>query len=530
MALILRNVILQLNEDDTQLLRVVATRLSISPDVIKDLRVLRAGIDARKKPHVRRVFTVAFCVPDEERVLQRFADLADLQLEEPPAVLPSLKMQPGHRVLVVGMGPAGLFAALQLAHHGANVTLIERGEPVEDRSRSVESFWRSGVLRSESNPQFGEGGAGTFSDGKLTTRVNSSLNRLVLQTFVDCGAPPAILYEAKPHLGTDVLRQVLIRFRQMLQNLGVDIHFSSCLDGIELDKERRVKAGVVNGANRISCDSLVLAPGHSARDTYALLQQHGVAMEQKAFAIGLRVEHPTELINMIQYGLPSHPHLPTADYALRYNDPQTGRGCYSFCMCPGGEVIIAASEPGGVVVNGMSHRKRTAGSSNSALVTTVTPVDFDGSDPLAGVRFQRCWEEAAFCAGGGDFHAPAQNLMAFLGHGSGPLRSSCRPGVREADLSMVLPRAVADVLRRGLPQFDRQMRGFVTREATLVGVETRTSAPLRILRDETTGESLSHSGLYPVGEGAGYAGGIMSAALDGIRVAERITAQHLDGD
>jgi len=528
MSLILRNVTLQLDEDDALLPQKIAARLSIPLNSISELRVLRAGIDARKKPHVLRVFTVAFDIPDQEALLKRWAGLNDLLPESPPDLPVFVNIRRAHRVLVVGMGPAGLFAALQLARQGASVTLVERGAPVELRSRTVARFWAQGELDCESNAQFGEGGAGTFSDGKLTTRVNSPWNRLVLQTFVDCGAPPEILYEAKPHLGTDVLRKVLVGFREQLQGLGVQVRFGTRLDAIEVSGGR-ICAGVVNGSELIPCDSLVLAPGHSARDTYAMLQRHGVRLEAKSFAIGLRVEHPVELINTIQYGLAAHSRLPVADYALRYQDRATGRGCYSFCMCPGGEVVNASSEPGGLVVNGMSHRQRAAAYSNSALVVTVSAEDFGADDPLAGVRFQRHWEEKAFVAGGGDYRAPAQNMLAFLRCGSGLLRSSCRPGVREADLATVLPRALAEVLRRGLPQFDRQMRGFVTSEATLVGVETRTSAPLRIVRDESTGTSLSHPGLYPAGEGAGYAGGIMSAALDGLRVAEKIAAQYGEG-
>jgi len=528
MALILRNVTLRLDEDDALLPQKIAARLSLPLDSITDMRVLRAGIDARKKPHVLRVFTLAFAVPDEKALLARWSGLNDLLPEPQPDIPNFVPIRRPHRVLVVGMGPAGLFAALQLARQGASVTLIDRGEPVEARSRRVLRFWRQGELDSESNAQFGEGGAGTFSDGKLTTRVNSPGNRLVLQTFVDCGAPAEILYEAKPHLGTDVLRKVLVRFRERLQALGVELRFSTRLDDIEV-VGGRVRAGIVNGNERISCDSLVLAPGHSARDTYAMLQRQGVQLESKAFAIGLRVEHPAELINAIQYGMAGHPRLPVADYALRYQDRETGRGCYSFCMCPGGEVVNASSESGGLVVNGMSHRQRAAAFSNSALVVTVSADDFGVDDPLAGVHFQRRWETAAFSAGGGDYRAPAQNLLSFLGRGAGSLRSSCRPGVCEADLSTVLPGVVIEVLRRGLPHFNRQMRGFITAEATLVGVETRTSAPLRILRDEVTGASLSHSGLYPTGEGAGYAGGIMSAALDGLRAAEKIAAQCSEG-
>jgi len=313
---------------------------------------------------------------------------------------------------------------------------------------------------------------------------------------------------------------VLINFRRELLRLGVDIRYRTKLAGLETSGSR-VCAGIMDDDGEVACDSLVLAPGHSSRDTYRMLHAEGVRMESKPFAVGLRVEHPAGLINSIQYGHPRHPLLPAAEYALTYNDPVSGRGVYSFCMCPGGEVVVASSEPEGMVVNGMSRQERGGDRSNSALVVAVRRADFGGDDPLAGVRFQRLWEEAAFRAGGGDYRAPAQNLMAFLGRGGGPLASTARPGVTEADLTGVLPPFVTDALRRALPHFERRMRGFLTVEATLTGVETRTSAPLRILRGEN-GQSVSHPGLYPAGEGAGYAGGIMSAALDGLRIAEQI--------
>lgn len=520
MPLILREVTLSLEQEESLLPVVVGRELGLKPGELKDWRIVRRGIDARKKPRVLRVYTVEFSADKEDEILSR--NLGNRRLE--PSLTPDLpsarSLGSGHRVLVVGMGPAGLFAALRLAQFGLPVTLVERGRPVEERVGDVRRFWSGGGLDSESNVQFGEGGAGTFSDGKLTTRVNHPWTRLVLQHLVDFGAPEEILIQAKPHVGTDRLRLVLINFRRELLRLGVDIRYRTTLAGLEITGGR-VCAGITEDGGELACDSLVLAPGHSARDTYRMLHRAGVRLECKPFAVGLRVEHPAELINSIQYGHPRHPHLPAAEYALTYNDPVSGRGIYSFCMCPGGEVVVASSEPEGVVVNGMSHQSRGGDRSNSALVVTVRTSDFEGDDPLAGVRFQRFWEKAAFRAGGGDYRAPAQNLMAFAGRGNGPLVSTARPGVAEADMNEVLPPFISDALRRALPQFDRRMRGFLTAEATLTGVETRTSAPLRILRGGD-GQSVSHPGLYPAGEGAGYAGGIMSAALDGLRAAEQI--------
>lgn len=522
MALRLRDISLGLDDDEAALPQRVAAELGIDAAGISSLLVVRRGVDARHKGRIVRVFTVEFSVRNEGELLARSPGHA--RLEQVAAVTP-LVLEPvrrPHRVIVVGMGPAGLFAAWQLARCGVEVLLLEQGRPVEARIRDVERFWQDGILDGRSNVQFGEGGAGTFSDGKLTTRVNHPATRLVLQTLVECGAPEAILVEAKPHIGSDRLRLVLIRLRQLLQRLGVTIRFETRLTGLLM--RGTVVAGGVCGEEELSADSLVLAPGHSARETYRMLDQSGVHIEAKPFAVGLRVEHPAGLINAIQYGKPVHPRLPTAEYALTWNNPASGRGVYSFCMCPGGEVVIGSSEAGGVVVNGMSRLKRANPYSNSALVVTVRPEDFPGRGALAGVAFQRHWEEAAFQAGGGDFRAPAQNLLAFLGRGNGPLRSTARPGVREADLSRLLPDFVSDELRQALPQFDRRMRGFITGEATLIGVETRTSAPLRIVRGDD-GQSLSHPGLYPAGEGAGYAGGIVSAALDGLRVAEKIVAR-----
>lgn len=520
MTLRLSQITLAPEEDEACLLERVARLLNLPPRRIGSLKVVRRGIDARRKPKILQVFTVDFECDDEAELLRR--ERGNARLGTAPAWCPPdlIRCRRPFRALVAGMGPSGLFCAWRLAQAGARVVLIERGRPVAERVRDVEAFWRDGALDAESNVQFGEGGAGTFSDGKLSTRIGSPWIPLVLQTLVACGAPEDILIQAKPHVGTDRLRALLVRFRRLLGDLGVEIRFRTRLDGLVTGKGG-IAGGLVGGGEEIPCRALVLACGHSARDTCRMLYEAGVAMESKAFAIGLRVEHPALLINNIQWGQPSLPGYPAADYRLSHNDPRNGRGTYSFCMCPGGEVISACSQPGRMVVNGMSRRDRAGTFSNSALVVAVKPMDFPSSHPLAGIDFQRHWEERAFRAGGGDYRAPAQNLLAFLGIGDGPLRSTVRPGWREADLRTLLPHFAVEELTGALPCFERSLPGFLSREAVLIGVESRTSAPLRILRGED-GASLSHPGLYPVGEGAGHAGGIISAAVDGLKTADLI--------
>ncbi len=518
MALWLRGLNLDLTDSESLLPDLVARELGTDAESLKDFTIVRRSLDARKKTRVRRVYTVEFTSANEELLLEKNRENQRLEKAATPADTSLVKLTKGSRVLVVGMGPAGLFAAKRLAEAGVEVTLIERGRPVEQRVKDVEKFWLTGELDTISNVQFGEGGAGTFSDGKLTTRLKHPLRASVLETLVSFGAPKNILIEAHPHVGTDRLRKVVLAFRHYLSGLGVELKFETCLTNLEIH-QGRVVAGVLNDSDRLPCDAVVLAPGHSARDTYAMLERNGVQLDAKSFALGVRVEHPAELINRIQYGTVAA-ELPTADYALRYNDTETGRGVYSFCMCPGGEVINAASEAGMLVVNGMSRALRASEFSNSALVVSVNPDDWGGSR-LGGIGFQQHWERQAFAAGGGGFMAPAQNLMTFLNGSQGPVMSTCRPGVVEVDLPQVLPDFVTECLRRALPHFNRQMRGFLTAEAVLIGVETRTSAPVRITRNDQ-GESVSHKGLFPAGEGAGYAGGIMSAALDGLRAAEQV--------
>lgn len=528
MPLLVRNLILAPDQGDELLRGMFARRFSLDEREIVDFRLVRKSIDARRKSRIKFVCTVECSLLNEAAFLARHGHDPDVAASAPPEPPAFPSLESSQRIVIVGMGPAGLFAALRLAEYGLVATILERGRPVEERGRDVQAFWDRGVLDPESNVQFGEGGAGTFSDGKLTTRVNDPNIRYVLDKLIGFGAPPEIGHLAKPHIGTDRLRLVVASIRRWLLSAGFDIRFGSRLTDLTLSGGA-VEAAVVNGADELPCDALVLAPGNSARDTYEMLLRRGALLQPKPFAVGVRVEHPQELINRIQYGAGHHPTLPPADYALAWNNSRTGRSAYSFCMCPGGVVVAGTSEAEGVVTNGMSAYLRNSPYANSALVVTVGPDDFGDQSPLAGIGFQRRLERRAFEAGGGDYRAPAQNLLAFLGmKGGGRVSSSYRPDIREAELDRVLPTAVTEALREGVRHFDRKMRGFVTAEATLTAPETRTSAPVRIVRGENL-QSVGLPGLYPAGEGAGYAGGIMSAALDGIRVADAI-ARSISAD
>ncbi len=521
---LLRSMALFLDEEESTLPLRIGKRFQLDKNALVSFRILRKGIDARKKSRIKYVYTVEFSVTDPERFWEKHRAEPDLELVERQLPATVKQISSVKRVVIVGSGPAGIFAALRLADYGLGSLLLERGQGIEERVRDVERFWQEGILDEESNVQFGEGGAGTFSDGKLTTRVRDPNAGYVLHRFVEFGAPPEIEWLAKPHIGTDRLRAILLNMRRFLTNRGVDVRFRAKLTGLTL-LDRKIRAAVINSSEEEACDALLLAPGHSSRDTYAMLEAHEVPMEQKAFAVGLRVEHPQELINRIQYGASHDPRLPAADYALAWNDVSSGRSAYSFCMCPGGVVIGGSSETGTVVTNGMSDLKRGSGRANSALVATVRTTDFAGSSPLAGIALQRRLEQAAFTCGGGNYHAPAQKMLSFLKKGGGQVAASTyRPGIREAELAELFPEFITATLRDGIAAFERKMRGFITSEATLIGVESRTSAPLRILRGEDF-QSPGIKGLYPCGEGAGYAGGIMSAALDGIRVADAVARE-----
>lgn len=526
MPFLFRNLSISPHDDESSLPLLVAAQLGLHPAQLRDFRIVRKGIDARKKPRVRLVYTLSFTVDDESSLRRRMVAAAappslEWMPQEQPVRLTPLRSR--ERIVIVGSGPAGLFAALRLAEYGLSATIIERGQPVEQRARDVQRFWSTGRLDPESNVQFGEGGAGTFSDGKLTSRSRDPLGSWVLERLADFGAQPEIRYLAKPHIGTDRLRLVVANLRSHLLERGFTVRFGCRLSDMVV-RDGRCSAIVVNDREELACDRLILATGHSARDTYELLQRRGVPLERKAFAMGLRVEHPQALIDAIQYGGSRHPNLPPADYAVAWNNRESGRSAYSFCMCPGGVVVAGASEQGGVVTNGMSGQLRNSPFANSALVVNVTPADFGGSGPLAGVHFQRHWERRAFDAGGGDFLAPAQGILSFMGlPGQGALSASYRPGIVEAELDQLLPPFVITALREGIADFNRRLRGFISAEATLIGIESRTSAPVRVVRDDRF-QSIGVRRLYPAGEGAGYAGGIMSSAIDGVRIADTIAA------
>lgn len=529
MDLIWTNLRIHVDEGEKVLPQLIAHRLRIPPETLVGLRVMRRSLDARKKPDLFFVYTVEISLdltPKEiRRIMGRVPEIREAPAEEPGLILKPEENLP-HPPVVVGTGPAGYFAALDLARAGYRPLIIERGDPVEVRTEKVRELWTKGRLDPECNVQFGEGGAGTFSDGKLTTRIHDHKIHQVLEVFVQHGAPEEIRFLAKPHIGTDILKDVVRRIREEIIGLGGEVQFRSRLSGLRL-ANGKVQGIMINDREEIPAEAVILAVGHSARDVYRLLHHDGLALERKAFAIGLRAEHPQRLINQVQYGFEEHPLLGPADYQLTYQDASTGRGAYAFCMCPGGKVVAAASEEGGVVTNGMSEYRRDTGIANSAIVVTVGEGDFVSAHPLAGIEFQRHWEGRAFLMAGGDYRAPAQRLVDFLQKKVSTkfdLPSSYGPGITACDLHKVLPETIGEVLERAFLGFEVKIPGFAGETATLTGVETRTSSPVRIVRDER-GEALNFSGLYPAGEGAGYAGGIMSAAVDGLRVAERVRAR-----
>jgi uncharacterized FAD-dependent dehydrogenase len=433
------------------------------------------------------------------------------------------------RPVVIGAGPCGLLAALTLAQMGFRPIILDRGRVVRERTKDTWAFWRRGVLTPESNVQFGEGGAGTFSDGKLWSGIKDPLHlgRKVLTEFVAAGAPPEILYVSKPHIGTFRLVTVVESLRAQIEALGGEYRFGSRVDDIEIaetDGVRRVTGVVLADGARIATDHVVLAIGHSARDTVAMLDTRGVSLTPKPFSIGFRIEHPQSLIDRCRFGdSAGHPMLGAADYKLVHH-AGNGRDVYSFCMCPGGTVVAAASEPGHVVTNGMSQYSRAERNANAGIVVGITPADYPGG-ALAGIDFQRHWERQAYLAGGSTYAAPAQRVADFLaGRPSttlGAVVPSYKPGVTPTDLSACLPDYAIAAIREAIPAFDRQIRGFALEDAVLTGVETRTSSPIRIGRGADC-QSVNTRGLYPAGEGAGYAGGILSAGVDGIRVAEAV--------
>jgi uncharacterized protein len=520
--IIVPNLRLSLGEGEGLLLQKAAKKLDMSPDDIIKWRIARMSLDARDKRDIHFKCTVELQIGDEETVARR----TGLERTQAAArTLPEHGTEPLRgRVVVAGAGPAGLFAGLVLARHGYRPLIIERGKPIQERLKDAESFWSAGMLDPESNALYGEGGAGAFSDGKLTTRIKDIRKEDILGELIACGAGESIAYEAKPHLGSDVLARILPRLRERIEAFGGEFMFQTRLDGLSCENGELKRIGICSkGGTTLETNALVLAPGGSARDTYAMLRQSGITLEAKAFAIGLRIEHLQGLVNEAQFGaMAAHPRLGAAEYQL--STRHGTRGVYTFCMCPGGVVMGATAQPGCLTVNGMSYSGRGRENSNSAIVVQTGPEDF-GSDAMDGVIFQQQWEESAFRLGGGDFSAPAQRAGDFLlgtaGKGFGSVRPTYRPAVKAADLRGCLPGFAAEAIPRAIKDFARMLKGFDSPDAVLTGVETRTSSPVRILRGED-GQSVSLKGLYPCGEGAGYAGGIMSAAVDGMNAAEHV--------
>ena len=519
---------LSLEEGEERLLTLIAKKLRVKTHEIKEWHIYKQSVDARKDKMIYFVYTVDVAVRNEKYLLSRLNDpdlslAPDLSYEVVEAGGEVLKSPP----VIIGTGPAGLFAGLLLAQKGYQPLLLERGDEVDQRSDKVRHFWNTGELDPESNVQFGEGGAGTFSDGKLTTLIKDKRCRKVLEELVQSGAPPEILYSFKPHIGTDVLQRVVKNLRQRITELGGQVLFRSKVTDLVLTNQE-LQGLVINDRERITCQAAILAVGHSARDTFLMLYKNKVQMVPKPFSIGARIEHPQSLIDKIQYKhFAGHPRLGPADYKLAYHG-RNGRSAYTFCMCPGGMVVAAASEPGQVVTNGMSEHARDGKNANSALLVGVTPEDFGDGDPLSGIAFQRLWESRAFNLGGGNYKAPAQLVGDFLqGKPSaswGAVIPTYPRGVVLTDLHQCLPPYVTDTLKEALLSFNQKMPGFAWEEAILTGVETRSSSPVRIVRNDNFQASLA--GLYPAGEGAGYAGGIVSAAVDGLRVAEAIIRRY----
>ena len=528
----LSNLTLPLEHPPEALAAAVCARLGIAPEQLLHCAVARRGNDARRRGAILLVYSVDVVVSDEAAVLAAHANDPQVRPSPDTAYRPPVKAPEGwngQRPVVIGAGPCGLLAALILAEMGLKPIIIERGKAVRERTKDTWGLWRRGVLEPESNAQFGEGGAGTFSDGKLYSRIKDprQLSRKVLTEFVKAGAPEDILTEAHPHVGTFRLVTMVMSIRETIEALGGEYRFGTRVDDFVIEQGQLTGLQLSTG-ELLPASHVVLAVGHSSRDTFAVLHERGVFLEAKPFAIGVRIEHPQGWIDRARYGTAAgHPLLGPASYALAHK-ASNGRSVYSFCMCPGGRVVAATSEEGRVVTNGMSQYSRAEFNANSGLVVDISPErDFPGG-PLAGVELQRRLESLAYVAGGSNYHAPGQKVGDFLEHKVGgefgSIVPSYQPGVKLTDLAECLPPFVLDAIREALPVFGRQMPGYDHADVVMTGVETRTSSPVRITRGKDL-QSLNTRGLYPAGEGAGYAGGILSAAVDGIKVAEALAAE-----
>lgn len=524
---------LPVTHTEQELYKKAAKTLRISEQQLLSIKRVRQSLDARKKPDLFYTYSLDATVSGKEEAIVKKARNASVSLcREEPYHFPKSGEEPlRHRPVIVGFGPAGMFCGLMLARAGYRPLILERGKRVEDRTREVKEFWEGGRLNPESNVQFGEGGAGTFSDGKLNTLVKdpSGRNQKVLEILAEAGADPAITYMSKPHVGTDVLSQVVKNIREEILRLGGEIRFESKLEDFE-EAQGQISAVLVSSGEgtlpeRIPADAVVLAIGHSARDTFEMLSKKALSMQPKSFAVGLRIQHPQAQINLSQYGRENADPLGAASYKLTHQT-SVGRGVYSFCMCPGGFVVNASSEPGHLAVNGMSNHDRAGINANSALIVTVTPEDFKEAGPLGGVAFQRELERSAYLAGSGKI--PLQLYEDFKKNTCsaqfGEVEPACMGGTAFGNLRDVLPEVLSKALVEGIDRFGEIIPGFDRPDAILAGVESRTSSPLRIPRNSDMESGIR--GLYPCGEGAGYAGGITSAAMDGIKAAETIAAKY----
>lgn len=506
----------------------ILSKIQTNNKELIDFKIFKKSIDARKKDAIFYVYTIDATVQHENNMLKRHG-------KNGITLTPNLSyhdVRPGtehlvEKPVIVGMGPAGLFAGLMLAKNGYAPIVLERGDDVDTRAAKINAFWQTGALDPKSNMQFGEGGAGTFSDGKLTTLINDNRCRSILEAFIEAGAPEEILYLSKPHIGTDLLRATVKNIRKEIIANGGEVRFQAEVTDF-LIENGNLSALVINDQEEIPCRVALLGIGHSARNTYETLHLRGVGMTQKPFSIGVRIEHPQTIIDQAQYGVSAgHPGLGAGDYKLAYHG-ENGRSAYTFCMCPGGYVVAAASEAKGVVTNGMSKHQRNGENANAALLVGVQPADFGSDHPLAGVEFQRKWERLAYVLGGENYNAPVQLVGDFLtdqpSTAWGTVKPTYQPGLTFAELKECLPDYVIETMKAAIRLFDTKIKGFAMADSIMTGVETRSSAPVRITRDENNVSSIK--GLYPMGEGAGYAGGIMSSAVDGVKTAEKVMQKY----
>ena len=506
----LKNIKIKQDISNKEVLKKACNKYHIHTQAILDFRIYKKSVDARNKDDVHYNYTI------DVKSSKNIKDAKSIDMNKFDLHIIERNRKSNYKPIIIGSGPAGLFCALVLAYNGVKPIIVERGKKVEERQKDVEQFWKTGKLNTSSNAQFGEGGAGTFSDGKLNTGTHNSLCRNVLEEFVKFGAPEQILYESKPHIGTDNLIKIVANMRNEIIKLGGEFLFEEQVTDIDVDNGN-IKSVICSKS--IETDTAVFAIGHSARDTFEMLYKKGLKMEKKNFSVGVRIEHKQEMINKAQYGTKTKLKLPEADYKLVYHGKE--RSGYTFCMCPAGQVVATSSEEGTVVTNGMSRFARDGKNANSAILVNVTPEDFKGDSPLEGVYFQKNLEKNAFELGGSNYFAPVQRVEDFIANRRtekfGDVKPTYLPGVTKSNLNEILPDFVANTLKEGIQYFDKKIKGFANPDSLLTGVETRSSSPVRIVRDDKLMSNIY--GIYPCGEGAGYAGGIMTAAVDGINCA-----------